>query len=69
MRSTSLYSSNSHSDTHFRRNTNEHVNMVRHDLNLGNLAVKFTGNLVGYLDEPVPNLVSIEMVTGISYTR
>ena len=43
--------------------------MVRHDLNLGNLAVKFTGNLVGYLDEPVPNLVSIEMVTGISYTR
>lgn len=34
--------------------------MVRHDLHLGNLAPKLTGNLVGYFDEPVPNLISIE---------
>ena len=36
------------------------MNVVRHDLNLGNLAVKFMGNLVGYLNKPVPNVVSIE---------
>lgn len=36
------------------------MNVVGHDLNLGSLAFEFLGNLIGYLNETVPNLVSIE---------
>ena len=59
-RSVSLYLSNSHIDTNFWWSTNKHMNVVGHDLNLRNFEFEFLGHLVSYLNETVPNLVSIE---------
>lgn len=36
------------------------MNVVGHDLNLRNFEFEFLGHLVSYLNETVPNLVSIE---------